>query len=174
MTSVMIRPATATDAPTIMAIIQQAKQLLAADGIPQWQGAYPTQADIDRDIDRGYTYLLLADHEPVGTATLFQEPDPNYATIYNGEWQPQSSDHYATIHRIAIAPGHSGSHLGDLFFSNLTSEAYRLGFRELRIDTHANNARMQHVLLKAGFTYSGIVRMDDDPNDLRNVYQLFL
>ncbi|WP_263848859.1 hypothetical protein [Lacticaseibacillus thailandensis] len=44
----------------------------------------------------------------------------------------------------------------------------------MRIDTHVKNKRMQHVLLKAGFTYSGVVRMDNDPQDLRNVYQLML
>ncbi|WP_225353472.1 hypothetical protein [Lacticaseibacillus thailandensis] len=109
MTSVMIRLAATTDVPAIMDIIQQAKHLLAADGIPQWQGAYPTKDDVTRDIDRQYTYLLIANHAIVGTATLFQAADPNYATIYDGAWQPGTSDHYATIHRIAIAPGHAGA-----------------------------------------------------------------
>ncbi|GBG95868.1 GNAT family acetyltransferase [Ligilactobacillus salitolerans] len=173
MASIYIRKAQASELEQVFALISQGKKLLAQDQIPQWQGEYPQKADIQQDIDKGETYLLILDAEIVGTATLFQANDPNYEQIYQGQWQP-SDKKYATIHRITVAPQYHGQHLADFFFSNLTSEAYRLGFREVRIDTHAMNQRMQHVILKQGFSYSGIVYMDGDQNDQRNVYQLFL
>lgn len=168
-----IRQATKQDLNSINNLIKSGKQLLANEDIPQWQGDYPNISDLQRDIDKGFTYVLIFDEQVVGTATLFQEVDPNYAIIYDGAWLP-SNNHYATIHRITVNPDFEGHHLGDMFFSNLISAAYNLGFREIRIDTHAKNKRMQHLALKSGFMYAGIVYMNQDPTDKRNVYQLFL
>jgi RimJ/RimL family protein N-acetyltransferase len=168
-----IRQANNEDLNAINELITSGKKILAAENIPQWQGNYPDLSILQRDIDKGFTYVLIFDEQIVGTATLFQEVDPNYAIIYDGAWLP-SNNHYATIHRITVNPAFKGHHLGDMFFSNLISTAYNLGFHEMRIDTHAKNKRMQHLALKSGFVYSGIVYMNQDSTDKRNVYQLFL
>lgn len=171
---IFMRLAQIKDLTTIYDLILQGKKLLAADQIPQWQGDYPQKTDLQRDITKKYAYVLLKGDQLVGSATLFQEPDPNYQQIFAGNWQKGPAAKYATIHRITIDPHFSGQHLGDFFFSNLVSEAYRLGFREIRIDTHEKNQRMRHLIAKAGFSYSGIVYMNRDPHDQRLAYQLFL
>ncbi|WP_281165495.1 GNAT family N-acetyltransferase [Liquorilactobacillus sicerae] len=171
--AIYIRQAKKEDLNTIYSLIQSGKKVLAQEGIPQWQGNYPQKEDILQDINQEYGYLLIKNGQIVGTATLFQRSDPNYQQIYAGNWQGNLGQ-YATIHRITINPTVSGQHLGDYFFSNLISEAYRLGFREVRIDTHEKNQRMQHLVLKAGFEYAGIVYMHQDPNDQRKAFQLFL
>ncbi|KRL05392.1 GNAT family N-acetyltransferase [Liquorilactobacillus oeni] len=176
MPTIFIKQAHLRDVPAIVKLIGLGKKLLAADGIPQWQGNYPDPAIVKTDVQKGYTYLLLVDNQIAGAATLFQEEDPNYYKIYQGTWQknPSSNKNYATIHRITINPQYHGQHLADFFFSGLFSAAYRLGFNEIRIDTHETNKRMQHLIKKSGFSYSGIVYMNDDSKDQRNVYQLFL
>lgn len=171
--AIYIRQAKKEDLNTIYSLIQRGKKVLAQEKIPQWQGIYPQKEDILQDIKQGYGYLLIKNGQIVGTATLFQREDSNYQQIYAGAWQ-KGLGKYATIHRIAIEPNFKGQHLGDYFFSNLISEAYRLGFREVRIDTHEKNKRMQHLILKAGFEYAGIVYMHQDPNDQRKAFQLFL
>ncbi|KGO22475.1 GNAT family N-acetyltransferase [Oenococcus alcoholitolerans] len=174
MTKVYIRKATIYDIDRMVQLIDQGKKLLADQGIPQWQKGYPRREDLLEDIKRSWTYLLIFDQDIVGTATIFQLPDPNYADIYQGKWQGDPQQKYATIHRITIDPHFSGNHLGDYFFSDLISEAYRLGYRQLRIDTHVKNKRMQHLAAKFSFDYAGIIYLDHDDTDQRNAYQLFL
>ncbi|MFB9770367.1 GNAT family N-acetyltransferase [Lactiplantibacillus modestisalitolerans] len=169
-----VRQATSADLPAIMAIIDQAKQALAAEKIPQWQGAYPQASDLQADIDAHEAWLLIVDQKIAGTATLKTVPDPNYAQIYQGSWVPTPASGYTSIHRIAIAGGYHGAHLGDHFFSQLFTLSYQQGFREVRIDTHASNQRMQHIITKAGFDYRGIVYMANDPADQRLAYQIKL
>ncbi|MFT8363081.1 MAG: GNAT family N-acetyltransferase [Sporolactobacillus sp.] len=169
-----IRLATIEDIPQIMAIITKAQALLAQEDIPQWQNNYPNRAAIAADIAKHYSYVLIVDQVIAGTAALLQEEDPNYHQIYGGEWVNPADADYASIHRIAIAPGYHGQHLADFFFSNLLSASYGLGYRQVRIDTHARNKRMQHIITKAGFSYSGIVYMHDDASDQRLTYQLFM
>lgn len=173
MAMVYLRKATLADLDQIDHLIQDAKKLLAADGIPQWQTGYPQKKDILADLEQEMTYLLIVGRQILGTATLMTMPEPNYKNIYQGGWQT-SDQHYATIHRIAIKSDQTGQHLSDFIFSNLLSETLRLGFKEIRIDTHRQNLRMQHILEKTGFEYRGIVYMDSNPDDQRNAYQLFL
>lgn len=167
-----IRQATSADLPAMMAIIEQGKQALAADQIPQWQDGYPLATDIQADIDAKIAWVLIVDDQIAGTAALLTTPDPNYATIYAGSWAPTKNQRYTSIHRIAS--GYHGQHLTDFFFSNLITMSYQLGFRQLRIDTHSLNQRMQHIITKAGFDYRGVVYMDHDEADQRNAYQLLL
>ncbi|CAJ1229241.1 acetyltransferase [Lactiplantibacillus xiangfangensis] len=169
-----VRLATSQDRDAMMKIIDEGKQSLAADQIPQWQDGYPQASDLQKDIDAQNAWLLIVDGQVAGTATLLTHPDPNYARIYDGSWSAASDDHYTSIHRIAIASGYHGQHLADFYFSNLMTLSYQLGFKQLRIDTHAKNARMQHVIKKAGFTYRGIVYMANDATDQRNAYQITL
>lgn len=168
-----IRQAVDADLPAMMAVIEQGKQALAADNIPQWQDGYPEASDIQADIDAKLAWVLIVDGKLAGTAALLTMPDPNYAQIYQGSWE-QATAPYTSIHRIAIASGYHGQHLTDFYFSNLLTISYQLGFRQVRIDTHLSNKRMQHIITKTGFDYRGIVYMDNDATDQRNAYQILL
>ena len=46
-------------------------------------------------------------------------------------------------------------------------------FTDIRIDTHAVNAIMQHVITKLGFTYQGMIMLPI-ANGERKAYQLIL
>ncbi|KRL01206.1 GNAT family N-acetyltransferase [Liquorilactobacillus capillatus] len=170
-----IRKAVAADIEKIMPLIEKAKVLLASENIPQWQNGYPNYDVITADINQGATYILIVDGKITGTATLAVGDEPNYQKLYFGSWkQFPNKEAYAVIHRIAIDPQYKGSHLADFFFSSLNTIAYQLGVKQLRVDTHILNKRMQHIIIKAGFNYTGVVYMQDDPQEQRNVYQLFL
>ena len=172
--NVLFRLATVNDLPDIQRIIDEARVLLARDGIPQWQGPYPDLDTIREDIDREWSYVLDIDGHAVATSTLGQEPDPNYAELLSGQWAPGSDTPYAAIHRTAITSGYRGHHLSRNLFCGLIDEAWRLGYRQLRIDTHQLNARMRHIIDEHGFRYAGVVFVRGNRNDQRNVYQKFL
>ncbi|BDZ31628.1 GNAT family N-acetyltransferase [Lactiplantibacillus sp. WILCCON 0030] len=169
-----VRQATNADLPAMMTIIAQGRQALAAEQIPQWQGAYPQAADIQADITAKRAWLLIVDGKIAGTAALLTTPDPNYRQIYHGNWAGNANATYTSIHRIAIASGYHGQHLADFYFSNLMTLSYQAGFRQIRVDTHRLNQRMQHIITKAGFDYRGVVYMANDATDQRNAYQVML
>ncbi|AUJ33063.1 MAG: GNAT family N-acetyltransferase [Liquorilactobacillus nagelii] len=174
MAATFIRPATLTDLPAMMGIIEEARQLLAVDNIPQWQDGYPNKESIKQDIENEIAYVLVNDQQVAGVAALQTWPDPDYSEIFAGAWQRPDQKHYATIHRIAIAQRYRGQHLAQLFLSNLTSQAWQLGFDQVRIDTHPTNQRMRHLVTKSGFDFAGEVHLKERAVPERLAYQLFL
>lgn len=173
MSAIYIKKAEKQHLPQMMEIIEDAKTLLKKDGSSQWQDGYPDQTALQMDIDKGDCYLLMVDDEIAGTATLVAGEDPNYAVIYEGEWQ-EASLPYAAIHRIAISGKFRGLQLGKLFFSNLISLAYAKGIEHIRIDTHEINQRMQKLVLSFGFTYRGIIYVSAGIEGKRKAYELNL
>lgn len=172
MGTIYVRKATENDLDSIMSIIDNAKQLLKADGSRQWQNGSPNEKTILDDIGKGYGYLLIADKQIAGTSALMTEPDPNYEVI-EGSWKNNESG-YATIHRFAVSDKFRGMHLTGYFLSNLLSMAYSQGFREFRVDTHEMNLRMRGLIEKFGFCYRGRIFVEPAPEGERMAYELHL
>ena len=86
--------------------------------------------------------------------------EPTYLKIFEGRWLNDSP--YATIHRI-------GSRLGAKGVLKAAVQAASV-YKNIRIDTHRDNAIMQHVLEKEGFKYCGIIYLLS--GDERLAYQL--
>lgn len=171
MATIYVRKGTAADLPAIMSIIDDARAFLHAQGINQWQGTYPDEAAVKADIEKGTNRLLMVDDAVAGNASLLAGPDPFYGKIDGAGWSGNAP--YMMIHRFAVSAKIRGQHLSKFFMSNLISEAYGRGYRDLRIDTHAQNLIMQHVITGNGFTYRGVVYLDE-PVPERNAYQLLL
>ncbi|BDR60071.1 GNAT family N-acetyltransferase [Lactobacillus xylocopicola] len=155
-----------------MAIIDEAKELLKKDGSPQWQNGNPNHAILAADIVQEQAYCLMVDQAVAGVAALVAGPEPNYDRI-DGAWQ-NTTDQYATIHRIAISGKYRGQHLSQFFLSNLLSRGLLLGIHNFRIDTHADNQRMQALISKVGFQYRGTVWVDQTADGARYAYELNL
>lgn len=172
-----MRPATVDDVPAIVATLEAGRALLAADGIDQWQdGAGPDVDLVTSDVARGWGRVFLIGGQVAATAALIDEPEPAYVQVVEGAWQVRgdAAAPYATIHRVAVAPAFRGMHVAQRFYARLIEEARARGFAEIRVDTHADNVRMQHVIASAGFTRACTVLIGNNPKDLRWAYQLFL
>ena len=59
MTTSYLRRATKADLPAILTIINEAKAYLKEQGINQWQAGYPTNQDIEKDIEQQISYVLM-------------------------------------------------------------------------------------------------------------------
>lgn len=171
MTAIYTRAGQSTDIPAIMQILADARQFLKEQNINQWQGSYPDQAAIEKDLAARTNRVLVMDGQVVGNASLLAGPDPFYLPIDGDGWQGAAD--YMMIHRFAVSAKIRGQRLSKFFISNLVSEAYAKGYRDLRIDTHAENKIMQHVITGNGFLFRGIVYLDE-PVPERNAYQLLL
>lgn len=181
-----MRPSTVDDVPAIVATLEAGRALLAADGIDQWQnGTGPDVSLVTSDVEQGWGRVFLIGGQVAATAALIDEPEPNYARMIEGAWQTRNdaaekgmpasaASSYATIHRVAVAPAWRGMRVAQHFYARLIEEARARGFAEIRVDTHADNIRMQNVIASAGFTRAGTVCMGGNRDDLRWAYQLFL
>lgn len=173
MSTIYVRKVVLNELDRVMEIIAEARELLGKEGSHQWQDGQPTRACIEADIAKGYCYGIIVGSTIAGTACLWQENEPSYDVIREGDWQERHSP-YAAIHRVAISHHYRGHHLGDYIFSTLISVAYDKGYRNLRIDTTDINVRMQRIIEKFGFTYRGIIHVIEEGDGKRNAYELNL
>lgn len=146
----MIRPSTPADLDDIMHLIEEGRQKMIAEGnTHQWANGHPRPEVIEDDIAHGHSYLLTSDTgTPLATFALMAGPDPTYARIDGGRWL--NDEPYYVIHRIASSAKAHG----------VMREVLKFAFTKtdnIRIDTHRDNQIMQHVILKEGFTYCGII-----------------
>ena len=146
----IIRVATPTDIPEIMKVVDAAKGIMRQSGnMHQWGEGYPSEAVIAADMERNGGFVVEDDKKIVGYFAFLQSPEPTYAKIYEGKWIDDTLP-YHVVHRIASNPDAHGifSSIMDFCFSHDTN---------IRIDTHRDNKIMQHVILKQGFSYCGII-----------------
>lgn len=176
MTTSYLRRATKADLPAILTIINEAKAYLKGQGINQWQAGYPTNQDIEKDIEQQISYVLMVDGQIAGTAALWPDNDVNYDDIQEGSWRGNPDDKYMSIHRIAISSKFRGQRLSEKMMQGLFTISSLLGYDEVRVDTHPLNKGMQKVITNNGFEYRGIIDFIDE-NEVDNkrfAYQLYL
>ncbi len=173
-----IRKATEQDIDLILKMFDHSRTVMRQDGNhAQWVG-YPTRADVAEDVRRGVAYLVVSGQWPVvsgqwpvvsgqwpvvsgqlplataiGTFALVPGEEPTYGYIDHGRWIDERTP-YCTLHRVAAMPGTSG--VAEAVFRYIKDTC-----THLRVDTHALNRPMRHILEKEGFVYCGIIYMPD-------------
>lgn len=164
--------ATLNDLDTIIDILKDGSNQLAESGVDQWQGDYPSQDQIKYDIDHGFAYLAQSDdNETVGALAVVTPPDPSYDTM-KGTWL-NNSDAYIVIHRVAVHSNHAGNGYATQLFEAVINHVVsdHPEIKSIRIDTHADNKPMQHLIAKMGFAKVGEIYGVYHPNDKSFVYE---
>lgn len=146
-----IRRTTIADIDDVMSIYDYARSRMRASGnSTQWVNGYPSREVLVRDIASGNSYVLERDNILAGVFTFIIGSEQTYDVI-DGEWP--DNEPYGTIHRIAAAPGVKGIVDSCLDFCKSSGVNIRV--------THADNAAMLGWIAKRGFTYCGIIRVED-------------
>ncbi len=160
----IIRKATLQDIPLLLRLADEARDTMRKSGNHhQWTKGYPSAEIFRKDIANGCCHIVETDGEVVGTFAFIPSPEPTYAHII-GAWTDDTKPYYV-IHRIA------GSRKSHGLFNAII--AYCFSHTDnIRIDTHRDNAIMQHLLAKQGFTYCGIIYLAN--GDERLAYQKIL
>ena len=153
----IIRKSTAGDLPAIMEIYAEAREFMRESGNPtQWKDWYPPRDMVERDVSPdGHGYVCANGGEVVATFYFNEEQDPTYDYI-EGKWL--NDEPYGVVHRIAVRLGTKGV---GAFCLNWAFDQCR----NLRIDTHTDNAPMRKLLGKLGFTYCGTIWVLDDAEE---------
>jgi RimJ/RimL family protein N-acetyltransferase len=148
------------DFPDICRIYAGAREFMREKGNPnQWKDGFPAPALIASDIKAGHSYVCICNGDSDGygdgaVAAVFYyhiEDEPIYRII-DGHWL--NNEPYGIVHRIASSRSFSGA---GAFCLNWSFEQCL----NLRIDTHRDNTPMRNLLKKLGFTYCGIVWLED-------------
>ena len=155
----VIRPATPADIPALRPVFEAAKGIMRADGNhDQWSApGFPDDSLLLRDIAREGGFVIEsvipseAKESIVAYFALLPSPEPTYDVI-DGAWL--TDEPYGVIHRMASYPEVHG-----IFSTVINYAASR--YAHLRIDTHRDNRIMQHLIEKHGFTYCGIIWLED-------------
>ncbi len=157
------------DIKDIVLIISQAKQYFRLNQIPQWQGDYPNEIDILKDIENSGAYCIKVGTEVVGYSFVAQYKDPNYSYI-EGKWL--NEEPYVVIHRTCIKDTMKGKNLASEFVGLAKDICLENQIHNIRVDTHEKNISMQKMLEKNGFIKTGIIYVED--GSPRFAYQLVL
>ena len=158
----MIRLAEMQDVPAILAIFDQARDFMRANGNPtQWPASYPNRQLVEGDIQADNCYVCEEAGQIVGTFALIIGPDPTYQQI-EGAWH--FTEPYGTLHRLA-SNGQVKGLAHRCFDFCLQQISY------LRIDTHADNHPMQAAIRHYGFSQCGTIYLPDGSPRLAYDYQ---
>lgn len=141
-----------------LAILEEARASFKAQGIDQWQGDYPGLEDIIADRKAGQGLVLKKGSLVLATAALCPGPDPTYGVI-DGAWRWEGP--YGVIHRLAVSQAHKGRGLATYFVNALAGRLLSQGIDLIRTDTHRDNHAMQALIRTSGFSYAGVIRLED-------------
>ncbi|WP_294835140.1 GNAT family N-acetyltransferase [uncultured Lactobacillus sp.] len=168
-----LRRATMADFDRIIAILKDGANQLAERGVDQWQGDYPSKAQIKEDIENGWAFLAVSeDQETVGAIAIVDGPDHVYDHL-DGKWLSDTNK-YVVIHRVAIHSQHSGKGYATELLQAVINDIKnnRDDIDSIRIDTHEDNKAMQHLIAKMGFSKVGYLHGAYRPNETSFVYEL--
>lgn len=147
-----IRKAAPDDLPLLEELYENARKRMRESGNPnQWGNSHPPVENLIRDCENGDSYVVAEDGEIVGAFAFIVGDDPTYRVI-EGSWL--NNEEYGTIHRAAgngVAKG----------IMSLIIDYCKDIVPNIKIDTHADNKIMQHILEKQGFTECGIIYVAD-------------
>lgn len=147
-----IRKSRQEDIPVMLEIYEEAKSFMRESGNPnQWNGSYPEEWLLQKDIQYGNSYVIEENGEIVATFAFIVGEDPTYSRIENGAWLNNLP--YGTVHRLA---GRRGCHgIAEVCFGWCKTQ-----IDNLRADTHEDNKVMQHLLVKNGFVPCGKIYLE--------------
>ncbi len=158
--NITLEKATIQDISACAAILDSGRAFQREQGFVQWPDDYPNADSVFEDIKAGNAHVLKVDGEPAGYLYISFDGDPAYNVI-KGAWRTQEP--YAVIHRVAFDGKYRGIGLSKAAFSLAEKFILSHGVTSVRIDTHHQNKRMQHVLTKNGYVLCGEVQMRGEP-----------
>lgn len=137
----------------LMEKYRDARRFMREHGNPdQWGNNYPPWKIVEKDVQEGNCYVCEEEGRIVGVFYYRKGRDADYAVIEEGQWLSDAP--YGVVHRIVS----DGTVKGTASFC-LSWAFGQCG--NLRIDTHRDNKVMQKLLRKNGFSYCGLIHIED-------------
>lgn len=156
----ILRKASREEAETCYQCIEDARAYHSSMGFVQWHPGYPTLATIQEDIAAGIGFVFAEEDNIYGYCCIIIGDEPAYHSI-DGEWK--TARPYAVVHRMAFSQTARGKGLSGKAMTLIKEFCGENGVDAIRVDTQEENKVMQHILLREGFAYCGLVTFDGGP-----------
>jgi GNAT superfamily N-acetyltransferase len=151
---VIIRRATVTDLPAIVALVHAVVPLMNASGNFQWTTEYPNEAVFRQDIAHNHLWVAEQTGQLLGVAALTQDQDAEYA---DADWDV--TEPALVTHRLAVSPLAQGKGVAHALLAQAEQEARALGLHTLRVDTNSENVATQRLFPKLGYRFAGEIKL---------------
>jgi GNAT superfamily N-acetyltransferase len=162
------RKAELSEIAPIWAILRQAIQRRKEDGSNQWQDGYPNPEVVQKDIEKGEGFVLVAGETIIGYSALLINDEPAYGNI-EGKWLTNTD--FVVMHRVAISENYLGKGLAKLMIKNIEDFALSNTIFSVKADTNFDNLPMIKIFESQGYTYCGEVYFRGSP---RKAYEKVL
>ncbi|MDD2196418.1 MAG: GNAT family N-acetyltransferase [Bacteroidales bacterium] len=133
----------------ILYITRECAYQLKDKGVKYWHNTHTDYAQIQKDIEQGYVFILTIKKGPVGTMTVKPDPDIEQASY---------------LDRLSIFPHFQRRGLGKLMIDFAEEHARKNGHTLLRGTTPVNDQSLCRLLEGKGFLNKGIAH--HVPNEL--------
>lgn len=163
----MIRLATQNDLNAVVALTEEAKQIMAKDNNPQWDENYPLSVHFEEDITNKSLFVLEEAHTIYGYIVIDQNQSKWYDEL---EWPIDRTNAYV-IHRLAGSAHYKGA--ATALFNFAVERALDHGFDVLLTDTYAANQRAKNLFKKLGFHKAGEANLNDPPFDKEEAFYAY-
>ena len=135
---------------------------MAENGNPhQWGEGFPPRDALAADIAAGRSYVCEEDGAIAAAFVFTTAGEPTYRVIRAGAWLDDTP--YGVVHRLAAAERGCGA--GAFCLAWCLAQC-----GNVRIDTHRDNLPMQRLLARLGYTYCGIIDLENGRGE-RLAYQ---
>jgi GNAT superfamily N-acetyltransferase len=162
------RKAELSEIAQIWAILQQAIQRRKEDGSTQWQDGYPNPEVVQKDIEKGEGFVLIAGENIIGYSAVLINDEPAYEKI-EGNWL--TNDDFVVIHRVAISEKYLGKGFAKMIIKYVEDFALGNHIFSVKADTNFDNIAMMKIFEILGYTYCGEVHFRGSP---RKAYEKVL
>ena len=155
-----LRKAKQNEAEICYLCIEDARAYHKSLGFEQWHPDYPTQQTVLDDIVQNVGYAFVTEDGVIGYCCIIFGDEPAYHEI-NGAWKNDKP--YAVVHRMAFSKKARGSGLSGEAINLIKKLCLANHIGAIRVDTQNENKVMQHILVREGFAYCGLVQFDGGP-----------
>ncbi|MFE3847620.1 GNAT family N-acetyltransferase [Flavobacterium sp. LB3P45] len=148
------RKAELSEIAPIWEILQQAIRRRKEDGSTQWQDGYPNPDVVQKDIEKGEGFVLVAGDTIIGYSAVLINDEPAYEKI-EGNWL--TNDDFVVLHRVAISEQYLGKGLAKMILKHIEYFALSNNIYSIKADTNFDNIAMMKIFENLGYTYCGEV-----------------
>ncbi|MFD1772632.1 GNAT family N-acetyltransferase [Paenibacillus rhizophilus] len=139
----------------IMALIAECVRVMREGGSDQWDETYPNAEIIKEDIERGTLYVCEENGAAAGILVMDENQAEPYAEI---EWVEKEGPHLV-MHRLAVHPQIQGKGIARRLISFAENFAADHGYKSIRMDTYAQNAKALELYRRLGYEIRGQFRL---------------
>ena len=147
----MIRKAKQSEINIIHQLSIKAKKKMVAEGLNQWIGNYPPLEQFESDYLNEGLYVYIDNQIIRASISVLAENDMPYKEL---KW---ASDDALVVHRLFVDPDYQYKGIGKLLFTKAI-ELGRINQKNIKVDTHPDNLKMQNLILKMQFKYIGYIK----------------